>query len=81
MNEKIEKYLNMLRKFQRENPHSPYRGVNSITGKKYVKVYNILANGQHSATQFIDPETEYIYKANSWKQRGRFIAKLSDYNL
>jgi len=53
-----------------------YIGRSFEKGKKYIKIFNILTNGQHSAINFLDPSNGNLYKANSWKQKGRLIGSL-----
>ena len=53
-----------------------WRDIIAKPGRKFVKICSILANGQISALQFIDPVTGNIYRANSWTQRGRKIGQL-----
>ena len=53
-----------------------YRDICFKMGRKYARVYHVLSNGQKSACQFVDPITGNIYRANSWKQRGRLIGNI-----
>lgn len=71
LSEKLSKYLNLPLP-------SYYAGRSFEIGKKYLKIFNILTNGQHSAINFLDPENGKLYKANSWKQKGRLIGNLYD---
>jgi len=55
-----------------------YKGRGSETGKKYIKIFNILSNGQRSAFQMVNIETGDIFKAASWKKRGRKIGNVKE---
>jgi len=42
-------------------------------GIKYAKIVSILSNGQRCAVNFIDLTTGDIYRADSWRQKGRWL--------
>ncbi len=71
LRDKLIKYLNLPLP-------SYYKGRTFETGRKYIKIFNILTNGQHSAINFLDPTNGKLYKANSWRQKGRLIGNLYD---
>ncbi len=66
----VKKYINLMTIC---NLPSPYKGRGIVSGRKYLKFYNILTNGQKSAFQFIDPASGIVYRARSWKQRGYVV--------
>ena len=48
-------------------------------GKSYAKVVSILSNNQRSAVNFIDLNNGDVYRANSWKQKGRKIGHIDTF--
>ena len=71
LREKLIKYLSL--------PLPPYYSGRSFeVGRKYIKMFNILTNGQHSAINFLNPITGEFYRADSWKQKGRYLGNLCD---
>lgn len=71
LRDKLIKYLNLPLP-------SCYTGRTVEVGRRYFKICNILTNGQHSAINFLDPANGKLYKANSWRQKGRLIGNLYD---
>ncbi len=71
LRDKLIKYLNLPLS-------SCYIGRSCKGGRKYIRICNILTNGQHSAINFLDPTNGKLYKANSWRQKGRLIGNLYD---
>ena len=53
-----------------------WQDIRTEVGRKYVKIISILSNGQRSAIEFIDPISGKIFRANSWRQKGRWISNL-----
>lgn len=71
LRDKLTEYLNL-------SLPSCYIGRSCEFGRKYIRICNILTNGQHSAINFLDPANGKLYKANSWRQKGRLIGNLHD---
>ncbi len=71
LKDKLTKYLNLPLP-------SCYMGRACKAGRKYIRICNILTNGQHSAINFLDPINGNLYKADSWRQKGRLIGNLYD---
>ena len=48
-------------------------------GKGYAKVVSILSNNQRSAVNFIDLSNGDLYRANSWRQKGRKLGHIDTF--
>lgn len=73
--DQIQEYITLMSEMTLP---SAYKGRGITRARKYIKFYNIMANGQYSAFQFIDPETGNVYKAKSWKQRGYLVGHVDN---
>uniref|UniRef100_A0A6H2A694 Uncharacterized protein n=1 Tax=viral metagenome TaxID=1070528 RepID=A0A6H2A694_9ZZZZ len=72
----IEQYISDMKAGHHFIKSGVWRDIESELGRKYVKVVSILSNGQRSAIEFIDPESGKVFRADSWRQKGRWIANL-----
>ena len=48
-------------------------------GRKYHKVFHNDNGGSRSVVCFVDTETGYVYRADSWKKRGRVIGTIQQF--
>ena len=89
MKELLKNYIESVRLSKQEHSDSvvlekgcfkPFVGV--LEGRKYHKVYYTLdgEEGQRSVHTFIDMVTGDVFASKSWKQKGRLIDSLRNYN-
>ena len=73
----IETYIQEMKQNHHFMQSGVWKDIITRTGRKYIKICSVLCSGQVSIIQFVDPVTLNIYKAKSWKQKGRLIGKIS----
>ena len=76
MDARIEQHIEGMKAGHHFIKSGVWRDIQAEPGRKYVKIISILSNGQRSAIEFIDPESGKIFRANSWRQKGRWISSI-----
>lgn len=76
---KIENYITRMKANHHFMQSGTWIDIVLEKGRKYVKVVSVLGNKQRCAVQFVDPVNGNIYKANSWRQKGRLIGNVNNY--